>query len=96
MKQFAVIGLGKFGMKVALTLAEKGGQVLVVDEDIRKVEEIKDQVAQAVCLDSTDEDAMRAAGLEDVDAAVVGAGENLELSILTTAILKKQIGRAHV
>ena len=95
MKQFAVIGLGKFGKKVALTLAEKGGQVLVVDEDIRKVEEIKDQVAQAVCLDSTDEDAMRAAGLEDVDAAVVGAGENLELSILTTAILKK-LGVPHI
>jgi trk system potassium uptake protein TrkA len=89
MKQFAVIGLGKFGTKVALTLAEKGGQVLVVDEDIRKVEEIKDQVAQAVCLDSTDEDAMRAAGLQDVDAAIVGVGQNLELSILTTAILKK-------
>jgi len=46
-------------------------------------------VAQAVCLDSTDEDAMRAAGLEDVDAAIVGAGENLEFSILATAILKK-------
>jgi trk system potassium uptake protein TrkA len=89
MKQFAVIGLGKFGMKVALTLTEKGGQVLAVDEDIKKVEEVKDHVAQAVCLDSTDEDAMRAAGLEDVDAAIVGAGENLEFSILATAILKK-------
>jgi len=89
MKQFAVIGLGKFGTKVALTLSEKGGQVLAVDEDIRKVEEIKDHVAQAVCLDSTDEDAMRAAGLEDVDAAIVAPGENLELSILTTAILKR-------
>jgi len=95
MKQFAVIGLGKFGMKIALTLAEKGGQVLVVDEDIRKVEEIKDLVAQAVCLDSTDEDAMRAAGLEDVDAAIVGAGGNLEHSILTTAILKK-LGVPHI
>jgi trk system potassium uptake protein TrkA len=95
MKQFAVIGLGKFGMKVALTLAEKGGQVLAVDEDIRKVEEIKDHVAQAVCLDSTDEDAMRAAGLEDVDAAIVGAGENLELSVLSTAILKK-LGVPHI
>jgi trk system potassium uptake protein TrkA len=95
MKQFAVIGLGKFGMKVALTLAEKGGQVLAVDEDIRKVEEVKDHVAQAVCLDSTDEDAMRAAGLEDVDAAIVGAGENLELSVLSTAILKK-LGVPHI
>jgi len=95
MKQFAVIGLGKFGIKVALTLSEKGGQVLVVDEDIRKVEEIKDLVSQAVCLDSTDEDAMRAAGLEDVDAAIVGAGDNLEHSILTTAILKK-LGVPHI
>jgi trk system potassium uptake protein TrkA len=89
MKQFAVIGLGKFGTKVALTLARKGGQVLVVDDDIRKVEEIKDLVSQAVCLDSTDEDAMRAAGLEDVDAAVVAAGGDLEHSLLSTAILKK-------
>lgn len=95
MKQFAVIGLGKFGIKVALTLSEKGGQVLAVDEDIRKVEDIKDLVAQAVCLDSTDEDAMRAAGLQDVDAAIVGAGENLELSILTTAILQK-LGVPHI
>jgi trk system potassium uptake protein TrkA len=95
MKQFAVIGLGKFGRKVALTLAEKGGQVLAVDEDIRKVEEIKDRVAQAVCLDSTDEDAMRAAGLEDVDAAIVSAGENLELSVLSTAILKR-LGVPHI
>ena len=95
MKQFAVIGLGKFGTKIALTLADKGGQVLVVDEDIRKVEEIKDQVAQAVCLDSTDEDAMRAAGLEDVDAAIVGAGGNLEHSVLTTAILKR-LGIPHI
>jgi len=95
MKQFAVIGLGKFGIKVALTLSEKGGQVLVVDEDIRKVEEIKDLVSQAVCLDSTDEDAMRAAGLEDVDAAIVGAGGNIEHSILTTAILKK-LGVPHI
>lgn len=95
MKQFAVIGLGKFGIKVALTLAEKGGQVLAVDEDIRKVEEIKDHVAQAICLDSTDEDAMRAAGLEDVEAAVVGAGKNLEFSILATAILKK-LGVPHI
>jgi trk system potassium uptake protein TrkA len=95
MKQFAVIGLGRFGRRVALTLSEKGGQVLVVDEDIRKVEEIKDLVAQAVCLDSTDEDAMRAAGLEDVDAAIVGAGGNLEHSILTTAILKK-LGVPHI
>jgi trk system potassium uptake protein TrkA len=95
MKQFAVIGLGKFGIKVALTLSEKGGQVLVVDEDIRKVEDIKDLVSQAVCLDSTDEDAMRAAGLEDVDAAIVGAGGNIEHSILTTAILKK-LGVPHI
>jgi trk system potassium uptake protein len=95
MKQFAVIGLGKFGTKIALTLADKGGQVLVVDEDIRKVEEIKDQVAQAVCLDSTDEDAMRAAGLEDVDAAIVTTGGNLEHSILTTAILKR-LGVPHI
>ncbi|MBI4161524.1 MAG: TrkA family potassium uptake protein [Acidobacteria bacterium] len=89
MKQYAVIGLGSFGMKVARTLAERGAEVIAIDEDIKKVEEIKDVVSQAICLDSTNEELMRAAGLEDVEAAVVGTGENVEASILTTAVLHR-------
>lgn len=86
---FAVIGLGRFGFKLATTLAEKDAEVIAIDIDRSLVEEIKDLVSQAVCLDSTDEKALRAVGVQDVDAAVVAIGVNIEASILTTAILRR-------
>jgi trk/ktr system potassium uptake protein len=96
---FAVIGLGRFGFKLATTLAEKGAEVIAIDSNRALVDEIKDLVSQAVCLDSTDEKALRAVGVQDVDAAVVAIGVNIEASILTTALLRRLgvsrvIGRA--
>jgi trk system potassium uptake protein TrkA len=89
MPQFAVIGLGAFGKKVAFTLSEKGANVIAIDKNRESVEEIKEQVSAALVLDSTDEEAMKAAGIKDVDAAVVALGDNQEEAILITAILKK-------
>ncbi|MDH4210047.1 MAG: TrkA family potassium uptake protein [candidate division WOR-3 bacterium] len=89
MAQFAVIGLGAFGRKVAVTLAEKGADVIAIDKNRDSVESIKEQVSAAIVLDSTDEDAMKAAEIQDVDAAVVALGDNQEEAILITAILKK-------
>ena len=89
MKQFAVIGLGRFGSSVAKTLSEKGCQVLAVDINEDAVQDISELVTQAVCLDATDEKALRSVGIENVDVAVVGMGNNLESSILTTLILKE-------
>jgi trk system potassium uptake protein TrkA len=95
MPQYAVIGLGAFGKKVAMTLAEKGADVIVIDKDKESVEEIKDSVSAALILDSTDEQAMQATELGNVDAAVVALGDKQEEAILTTAILKK-LGISHV
>lgn len=89
MPQYAVIGLGTFGKKVALTLAEKGAQVIVIDKDKNSIEEIKDHVSAALIMDSTDEHAMRSTEISNVDAAVVALGDNQEEAILTTALLKK-------
>lgn len=89
MPQFAVIGLGAFGKKVAFTLSQKGANVIAIDKNRESVEEIKEQVSAALVLDSTDEEAMKAAGIKDVDAAVVALGDNQEEAILITAILKK-------
>jgi trk system potassium uptake protein TrkA len=89
MAQFAVIGLGAFGRKVALTLAGKGADVIAIDKNKDSVEDIKDQVSAAIVLDSTDEEAMKAAEILDVDAAVVALGDNQEEAILITAILEK-------
>ncbi|MDR4509625.1 MAG: TrkA family potassium uptake protein [Candidatus Brocadiaceae bacterium] len=88
MRQFAVIGLGRFGFRVAEVLAGKGAQVIAIDKNPVLVEKIRDIVTQAVQLDSTDEEALRESGAGNVDVAVVGIGEDIEANIMTTAILK--------
>ncbi|MCK4352280.1 TrkA family potassium uptake protein [candidate division WOR-3 bacterium] len=89
MKQFAVIGLGRFGMSVAQTLSKKGVQVLAIDMDEKKVKIASEFAARAIELDATDETALRDAGVPDVDVAVVGIGRNIASSILITLILKE-------
>ncbi|NPV14487.1 TrkA family potassium uptake protein [candidate division WOR-3 bacterium] len=89
MRQFAVIGLGTFGARVARTLMEKGAEVIAIDADPKRVEAIKDDVTQALCLDSTDEEALAHSGVLDVDAVVVAMGERMEAAIITTSLLKK-------
>jgi len=89
MRQVAVIGLGNFGSTVAKELTEKGGQVIAVDQDKDKVEDIKESVSYAVALDTTDETALRTIGIENVDVAVVCIGEDIEAALLTTLLLKK-------
>ena len=89
MRQFAVIGLGRFGSSVASTLSEKGHQVLAIDVDEDKVQDLAEVATQAVCADATDEKALKAIGMDNVDVAIVGMGDNKEASILTTLILKE-------
>ncbi len=89
MKQFAVIGLGTFGQRVARTLVQSGAEVVAIDKDPAKVEAIKDEVTRALCLDCTVEEAVARAGVLDLDAVVVAMGEHMEAAILCTAILKR-------
>jgi trk system potassium uptake protein TrkA len=86
--QYVVIGIGTFGMKVVQTLTEHAAHVVAIDKDREKVEAVKDKTTMGLVMDSTDETAMRAAGIENVDAAVVALGDAQEEAILTTAILK--------
>ena len=81
-RQFAVIGLGRFGSAIATTLSELGQDVIGVDADAEKVRQLADVVTQAVELDATDERALRSIGIQDVDVAVVSIGENIESSLL--------------
>ncbi len=89
MKRYLVIGLGQFGSELAKALYEKGSDVIAIDSNLDLVEGMKDSVSSAVCLDCTDEESLRAMNIDDVDAAIVSIGENIEASILTTAILKE-------
>lgn len=89
MKQFAVIGLGRFGSTVAKTLMSKGAEVIGIDRNKKRVDAIKDDVSTAIQIEAMDEESLRQCGLEKVDAAIVCMGLDVEESILATAILKK-------
>lgn len=89
MARIAVIGLGLFGRNLASLLAEGGAEVLAIDWRKENVDAVRDEVAVAVCLDSTDEQALLAQGIDNVDAAVVGIGADFEHSALTTVMLKQ-------
>lgn len=85
----AVIGLGTFGAKTAMRLYEKGAEVVAIDKDEELVDRIKDRVTHAVCLDVTDERALRSVNISDVDVAVVAIGDHIEMSILAVTMLRK-------
>ncbi len=88
MKYFAVIGIGRFGYSVAKTLSEMGCQVLAIDNSEENLRQLEGLVTQVVQADATDEKALRAAGIKDVDAAIVAIGQNMEASILISLILR--------
>jgi len=90
MKRFAVIGLGRFGQKLAIALAMSGAEVIAIDKDREEVELMRDQVSHAVRLDGTDEGALKAQGVDKVDVAIIGMGEdNFEAAILTVVNLRQ-------
>ena len=88
MRQFAIIGLGRFGSSVAKTLSEKGMEVIGVDMKEQVVQEMSEVISQAVCVDAKDEKSLKAVGIQNVDVAVIAIGE-LEASILITLTLKE-------
>lgn len=92
MKQFAVIGLGRFGRKLAIALAMSGAEVIAIDKDRNEIEMIRDQVSHAVRLDSTDEEALKAQGVDKVDVAIIGIGQDGFESAILTVVNLRQMG----
>lgn len=88
-KKFCIIGLGYFGMNLASILSNDGAEVLVIDNNPDRVDMISEQVTHAVCMDATDERALKSMGLKEMDAIIVAIGENFESSITTTALLQE-------
>ncbi|MFL1674909.1 TrkA family potassium uptake protein [Paenibacillus dendritiformis] len=87
-KQFAIIGMGRFGSSVAQNLSNMNFEVLAIDSSEQKIQEVVNIVTHAVSADSTDEDALRALGIRNFDVVVVAIGQDIQSSILTTLILK--------
>lgn len=96
-KQFAVIGLGRFGRAVCSTLHNLGYEVLGTDIDEKRVAQaMTDQIAaHAVQLDSTQPSALKEAGIFEFDTVIVAIGNYLQESIITTLNVK-EAGVPHV
>jgi len=88
-RKIAVIGLGRFGTELAKELAASGAEVIAIDRNRGLTDEIKDAVAVAVRLDSTDRVALESQEINKVDVCVVAIGENFEAALLTTVIVKQ-------
>ncbi len=87
--RFCIIGLGYFGLNLALNLADDGAEVLAIDIREERVDLLQDRVTLAVTMDSTDIKAIKSLGIKDMDAVIVAIGEGFEASINTTAILQE-------
>lgn len=89
MRQFVVIGCGRFGGSVAKSLSKLGHDVLAIDCDEQTVQNISEHVTHAVQASGTDEQALHSLGIKNFDVAIISIGTNIQTSILATLIAKE-------
>lgn len=94
-KEYCVMGLGRFGTSIAMSLEQNGCQVLAVDSDEEKVQGIAPFVTNAICADVSDKKTIKSIGVGNMDGVVVAIGRDLEASIFAT-ILAKECGAQYV
>ena len=87
--RYLIIGLGIYGTNLAVDLTDMGHEVIGTDVDPAKVEAVKDYISTAYIADTTDEAALYALPLNNVDLIIVAIGENFGASVKTVALLKK-------
>ncbi len=88
-KQYAVIGVGRFGYALALELEKSGYEVFAVDKNMARIDDISSHVTHAVQADPSDENDFKTLGLNTFDAVVVAIGHNLPASIMICMLAKE-------
>ena len=88
MKTFAVIGLGRFGKELALSLSKAGAEVLAIDRNRKLVDEVADEVTRAVTCNILEKDVLAELGVGDCDCAVLCIGSDLASSVIGLMNLK--------
>jgi trk system potassium uptake protein TrkA len=91
LNQFIILGLGRFGSSVGKELIELGYEVLGVDRDEEKVQEMSPVLTHALAADATEEEVLRSIGARNFDCGIVAIGDDIQASILA-AILLKDLG----
>lgn len=87
--KYIIIGLGNFGSALAIKLTQAGHEVIGVDIDISRVDFVKESITYAVCLDSSNPEAVKSLPLKNADIVIVSIGENEGANIMATALMKK-------
>ena len=91
MKQYIVIGAGRFGTSLATSLVEAGQEVMVIDDDEKVIQQLSEVMDNVAIVNATDESALRNIGLRNFDVAIVCIGTDLRASIMAT-LLAKDLG----
>ncbi|MFA5902851.1 MAG: TrkA family potassium uptake protein [Desulfobacula sp.] len=89
MKKFAVIGLGNFGFFAAKALYEDGNEVIAIDFDKGRIQSIDPYCTEAVVIEATDKEKLKALGLEAMDGVIVSTGTKIATSILICYYLQE-------
>lgn len=89
MKSYVVIGLGLFGGRIARQLCALGSEVLAIDTDADLVQQISQDVTNAVVADARDAEVLKALGADSCDCAVVAIGDDLGAAVLAVMNLKE-------
>lgn len=87
--EFIVVGMGRFGTSLAMTLSAYNHDVLAVDNNLKRVQEVSRILPFVIQLDATNLEALREAGVESFDTGVVCVGTNFEANLLATVSLRK-------
>ncbi len=87
--KYIIFGLGNFGKSLAIRLTELGHETIGVDNNMQKVEQLKERITHTVCMDCTDRNAVSSLPLKDADSVIVAIGEDEGASLLATALLKQ-------
>ncbi|HPO46939.1 MAG TPA: TrkA family potassium uptake protein, partial [Spirochaetota bacterium] len=91
MKKFFIIGLGNFGLNIALTLVENDCEVLGMDSNREVVQRARDFISHAIIGDASNKEVLESLALRDFDGAVISIGQDMGASILI-ALYIKEIG----
>lgn len=86
---FAILGLGRFGRKVAMPLTAAGAEVMIADSNEKKINEYGNRFTYAVTLDLRDVNALRKIGLDHIEVAIVDLSHNTDAAVMTILVAKE-------
>ena len=89
MKSILLIGLGRFGKHIAVQLGQLGHQVMAVDHNEDRVNDVLNDVTSAQIGDSTNQDFLESLGIRNFDVCIVAIGNDFQSSLETTSLLKE-------